>query len=259
MLFRSITPPFAAGTEEWFLAPAFAARHAVTAALLARSGVRGSARVLEGTDGVFSAFAGGVVDVDLTPPVEGRFEIERTRLKAALTCGWNQSMVHQLRELAPPAAEVRSVEVRMSPIAAEYPGVARTSGFGSRSEALLSAPYAAALQLSRGSLDHSGYERLDDPDLLAVASRVTVATDANLEGYATVVDVTLASGEVLRSEDGNDKPRFSLDSSERVIETLGRNYASAGLDPTLVDALVAGVKDVVEGDDPTTLAEALGG
>ena len=127
-----------------------------------------------------------------------------------------------------------------------------------RSEALTSAPWATALQLTRGSLDHHGYAVLDDAELLEVASRVSVLVDEDLTGYATIVDVALASDEVLHSEDGNDDPRFSLKTIEQVTDTLKRNYESAGLAPGLVDELAAGVRRVVDTDDPTGLVEALG-
>ncbi|WP_454688925.1 MmgE/PrpD family protein [Achromobacter aloeverae] len=254
-----ITHPFFSGTDEWFLAPALAARHAVTSALLAQAGVAGSREVFEGAEGVFTAFAGGNVEVDLSALGSRKFEVERTRLKAALTCGWNQSLVNQLREMSLVAGSVKSVDVKMSLIAGEYPGVAKKAGFRTRSEALLSAPFATALQLVRGSLDHDGYALLDDPQLLAVADRVSVSSDPALQGYATVIDAVLDSGKKVHSEDGNDAPRFSLDTADRVLETLRRNYASAGVDPARVDALAAGVRKLVDADDATAIGEALGG
>ncbi|MCG3753978.1 MmgE/PrpD family protein [Amycolatopsis sp. Poz14] len=250
--------PFFAGTDEWFLAPAFAARHAVTSAFLAQAGAEGSRFALEGGDGVLAAFAGRPVDIDLSPLGSRPCEIERTRLKAALTCGWNQSLVNQLRELAPDAHSVASVVVRMSPIAAEYPGVAKTDGFTNFSEALLSAPFASALQLVRGSLDHTGYAKLDDPELLDVAGRVTVETAPELDGYATTVDLRLADGKTLRSRDGNDNPRFSLDTAGQVLDTLRRNYISAGENPAAVGPLATALGSLADAGEVAPLSEALG-
>jgi 2-methylcitrate dehydratase PrpD len=252
-----INHPFIAGTDEWFLAPALAARQGVMAALLAREGVHGSAEVLEGEDGIFAAFAGRAVEVDLGEPGAPEYEIQRTRLKAALTCGWNQSLVHQLAQLQVPVDEVVRVDVRMSPIAAEYPGVDVHPPLSTLTEGLLSSAWAASLQLVRGSLDHSGYGAYDDPRLVAIAQKVHVASDPALQGYATVIDIELEGGRRLHSEDGNDHPAFSLDSEDRVLETLHRNYASAGVATSYVDRLVAGVDRVLADGDVAELADAI--
>lgn len=252
-----INHPFIAGTDEWFLAPALAARHGVTAALLAHEGVEGSPEALEGEDGVYAAFAGRDVDVDLSAPGARAYEIERTRLKAALTCGWNQSLVYQLSQLHLAADDVARIEVRMSPIAGEYPGVDVAPPLTGRTAALLSSAWAAALQLVRGSLDHSGYDALDDDALIDVARRVHVRPDPTLTGYATAIDIELRSGEHVHSEDGDDHPGFSLDTEERVLDTLRRNYRSAGLGTESIDRLVAGVDAVLDSGEVGALAEAI--
>jgi 2-methylcitrate dehydratase PrpD len=253
-----ITHPFLAGSDEWFLAPAFAARQAVMSAMLAAEGVQGSRFALEGPAGVFVAFAGETLPVDLRPAGQGGFEIERARLKAALTCGWNQSLVQQLRELDLRASEVHAVHVRLSTIAGEYPGVASAGPFPSRSSALLSAPWATALQLVRGSLDHSGYDDLEDAELLELAHRVDVTPTGDLPGYATEVAVELTDGTTRTSSDGNDNPRFSLDTRERVLDTLRRNYASSGLDESRVEVLDAAMTDLLATGDTAAVAAAIG-
>ncbi|MBX9472359.1 MmgE/PrpD family protein [Microcella sp.] len=253
-----ITHPFLAGSDEWFLAPALAARHAVMSAMLAAEGVEGSRFALEGPEGVFVAFAGETLPVDLRPAGHGGFEIERARLKAALTCGWNQSLVHQLREFNVRADHVSAVRVRLSTIAGEYPGVASAGPFPSRSAALLSAPWAAALQLVRGSLDHSGYDDLEDPELLEVARRVDVTPTGDLPGYATEVAIDLTDGTTRFSADGNDNPAFSLDTRGRVLEALHRNYASSGLDESRVDVLDAAMTNLLETGSTANLAAAIG-
>jgi|GEM_PF-1793211 len=253
-----INHPFLAGSDEWFLAPALAARQGGMAALLASEGVRGAATVLEGEEGVFSAFAGrDDLEVDLGAPGVPEFEIQRTRLKAALTCGWNQSLVYQLAQLGLTAEQVARVDVRMSAIAAEYPGVDAEPPLGNRSAALLSSGWAASLQLVRGSLDHSGYDVLDDPELVEVARRVHVTTDHALRGYATALDVTLTDGSHVTSEDDDENPGFSLDTEERVLDTLQRNYRSAGLDTSYVDRLREGVDLVLTDGDVEGLAHAI--
>lgn len=254
-----ITHPFSAGSDEWFLAPAFAARQAVMSALLAAGGLEGSPSVFEGPDGVFSAFAGDAdIEVGLERAGSGEWEIERTRLKCALTCGWNQSLVHQLGLLGLQAEDVESLSVRQSRLAAEYPGVASYGPFRSQSSALLSAPFAAALQLVRGSLDHEGYRHLEDALVVETARKVTVGTDPGLEGYATSLEVVLTSGETIRSADGNDHPGFSLDTVERVETTLRRNYAAAGQDPEGVAELRAGIESIIASGDAGSLGRALG-
>ncbi|MCU1578066.1 MAG: hypothetical protein JWP19_270 [Rhodoglobus sp.] len=242
-----INQPFAEGTDDWFLAPAFAARHAVTSALLAAAGVQGSPHVLEGVDGVFEAFSGRVPDIDFAK-AGPHYEIEHTRLKGALTCGFNQSLVYQLSQLDVPTERLERVDIRLSPGAAHYPGVAGRGPYESKTTALLSAPYAAALQLVRGSLDQGGYSDLGAPDLLDVTRIVFVEADAALEGYATQIDLHLAGGETISVEDGNDNPGFSLDTVQRVTDTLRRNYRSGGLDENLVDGLEAGARAMMAGD-----------
>jgi 2-methylcitrate dehydratase PrpD len=254
-----VNQPFNEGTDDWFLAPAFAARQAVMSALLAAAGVEGSPHILDGEDGILGAFAGDrdiVVDTSL-PGTERIHEIEHTRLKGALTCGWNQSLVYQLSQATIPVDRVKKIDVRLSRGAAEYPGVSDSGPYATRTAALLSSSFATALQLVRGGLGQSGYQDLNAPDLAEVARLVSVAPDDRLVGYATEIDIELDGGETLHLADGNDSPGFSLDTVDKVVETLRRNYRSDGQDPARVDELVVGVDALMDSGDTAAISAAL--
>lgn len=257
-----LAQPFHDGTEEWFLAPGFAARSAVTAVLLAAEGIETAPRILEGEHGFFAAFAGLAAGAPETTEVAADhvYEIERLRLKPELTCGWNQSVVYLLKHTARlDANRVRSVRVALSDAGAHYPGVASQGPFTNRTSALLSCPFAVALLLRDGRLAPAGFHDVNDPALLELARRVEVEVDPAYDGYSTRIEVTFADGSTAVAQHLETDPPHSLLSLDEVEANLRRAFRDAGSDEGRVAEVLRGLELMFATGDPGDLGRALSG
>jgi 2-methylcitrate dehydratase PrpD len=256
-----ITQPFYDGVDDWYFSPGFGARAGVTAALLASEGAEGAPHSLEGDRGFFAAFTGTAdreVDTKL-PAADATYAVEDARLKRVLTCGWNQTLIYLLDQvpggLAP--GDLRAATVTLSPQAAEFPGVDNNGPFVTKTEALLSSPYALALKLQRGELTHSGYEPVDRPEIRELASRVSVKVDPTFEGYTTRLDVERVDGSSESVSYGDDQADHGLGSIDEVTANLARSFAAAGRDPDDAGRVEEAAAAALERGDVVALGRAI--
>ena len=181
-----------------------AARTGVEAAQLARAGLAGPEKILEGRFGFFQMLEGrgdtGAIDADLGQ----KYRFLETSLKPYPTCRFTHGPIAALRTLGVRAGDIESIELaafRQSVEVSDRPQI-RT-----RSEAILSHQYALALALTReritlGDLDEAPR---NDPALRSLSGLVRVVHDPKLdEGYPARwphrLTVRCKDGRTLRAE-----------------------------------------------------------
>ena len=178
--------------------PGFAARNGVFAALLAAGGARGEQSVLEGAGGFGVAFGGGL-DADLL--LDGFGTVERARVEIKpyacvrpLHTALDAVVALRERHHFLPD-DIAAIVVHRPPAWADY---FLTPSPRSRHEAQVSLPYAVAAAAVHGDADPERFEIAAEPDVMALAGRVTAETDAGLPAdLASRVEVRLTSGGTL--------------------------------------------------------------
>jgi 2-methylcitrate dehydratase PrpD len=251
-----LNQPYLDGTDDWILLPGFAAKNGLLAALLAREGVVGAPRILEGDIGFYRAYTGETLDGSVDPDLPD-WEVETTRLKTMLTCGWNQATVNALVGAGADFAAIDTVTVTLSPEAHGFPGVTNHGPFGSYTAAVLSLPFALGSLLWNGLLDPTSYADVREPGIEEAGRRVTVNADPGLHGYDTVVDVVRRDGTQEHLEVDGTGVRWLLTWDE-VIESLEGKFAVSGVDGAIVGRLVDAVPAALSGTDVSALIELVG-
>jgi 2-methylcitrate dehydratase PrpD len=178
--------------------PGFAARNGVFAALLAAGGARGEETVLEGVGGFGTAFGGGL-DTGLLLDGLGTLERARVEIKPyacvrPLHTALDAVVALRARHRFAPA-DIAAIVVHRPPAWADY---FLSPSPRSRHEAQVSLPYAVAAAAVHGDADPDRFEIAAEPEVLALAARVTAETDDGLPAdLASRVEVRLVTGETL--------------------------------------------------------------
>jgi 2-methylcitrate dehydratase PrpD len=165
----------------------FAAQNAVIARELAAAGLRGASAALEGRSGLLHAYSDGADPNAVLADWDGTHEIDRTAFKPYPCCRYMHAAIDTIaalqREHGIPAAAVEHVRVGLPPAGRRlcaYPEEPKRRP-ASIVDAQFSMYYAAAATLARGSVRWDDYARRDDPVLAALADRVTVVEDPEIE------------------------------------------------------------------------------
>jgi 2-methylcitrate dehydratase PrpD len=219
------------------LQPAFAARAAVEAAMLAQRGVTGAKDVLEGKFGFYRLYEAG--DYKRKPIEDGlghRFEVEGASMKPYPSCRFCHPAVDAVLELKSRARvapeQVAGIVVEMPKEAHDYVGGPFREGDSPQVSAQFNAAYNVAAALVRGRLGPQEFclDAIRDPSVRALAERVTtVATDDAYAFGPVAVTVRLASGatHALRVETAKGHPANPMSDAER-LEKLGACVAFGG-------------------------------
>jgi 2-methylcitrate dehydratase PrpD len=248
------------GSAEGPLQLAFAARNGIAAARLAQAGATAARLALEGPSGLFRTLAGAT-----TPPVEAydrlgeTWQIAEATVKPYPVCAILQGPVDALLGLTRGGIfgreDVAAIALDLAPYEAAYPGVDNPGPFGSAIATKLSAQFSLALALVDGQVSPEGLGRLDDPEVLALARRVRVASVPTLTPRLSRVGVTLADGRALSAS--VDRPVGQPDFPE--ISRFAHDLApQMGMTTGQVDALVAAVEALDGAADLRTLLATLG-
>jgi 2-methylcitrate dehydratase PrpD len=200
--------PLADGVIAKRLGPGFAARNGVTAAFLAADGLSGVKRVFEGEAGLFALYERGEVDLPkLTEGLGTRWETLNVSMKPYPCCRCNHSTIQLALELrgrglkpdAIAAGTIAMGAVNRDVVGARYaPDTATNPVVHAQFNAAYS--FAQALRDGRIGLDSYAPETIARPDTVALAQRLTVADDPDVDRAALApakVDLTLRDGSVL--------------------------------------------------------------
>lgn len=185
------------------LQPAFAARGAVEAALLARRGITGAKEVLEGKFGFYPLYeAGEYKRAALLERLGEHFEVEETSMKLYPSCRFCHPAVDAILEISKEAnlvaENIEAILVEMPPDAHDLVGGPYRPGDSPQISAQFNTAYnvAAALLHRRLGLNEIAAESATDPQIIALADKVeTVANDDPYGFGPTTITVQLKSGE----------------------------------------------------------------
>jgi 2-methylcitrate dehydratase PrpD len=251
-----LNQPYLDGTDDWILLPGLAARNGLLAALLAREGVNAAERNLDGEIGFFNAYT----DVADPGPFDALdlpdWEIEATRLKTVLTCGWNQAPMNTLLRSGVDLDDVDRLEVDVSHEAYEFPGVANYGPFTTYTAAVLSMPYAVGALLGTGRLESRSFDDVTDPVVEEAGHRIAIATKPELVGYDMDLRIILKDGSTRALHTPGGEPQWLLTWPE-VLSGLETKYEAAGLDVAVLHGIARAVPAALAGADLGELLTAL--
>ncbi|MDR8398705.1 MmgE/PrpD family protein [Paraburkholderia sp. USG1] len=188
-----------AGTDEWRVHIAQASRNAVQFALLGEAGQTAAPDVFEGESGFFAAYLGSVPDVEaIIERLRGPWCLDAIGFKPLPVCGINLgparsaaalSRAHRLQ-----VSEITRVEISLPEAEAVFPGIAATGPIQGTGAALMRTAYVAAVCLLRGNLRFVDIEERTDPDILALAERITVTGEPGLGPMSHTIRIFTPQG-----------------------------------------------------------------
>ncbi len=164
----------------------FAALGGVTAAYLAQAGFTGPSRVLEAADGGFFMTTSDDFDSSRVVKELGQtWESYATAPKPYSVCRHEHSTLFGIMKLAKQHnlghQDIQEVHVKTNSSA--FKSVGKIVEPKTIAEAQFSLPFAVGLALRDGEVFHHQFrvERLSDPEILAVARKVRVAVDSEID------------------------------------------------------------------------------
>ena len=235
------------GADEMFFEAGVAARNGLTAARLAAQGAHGSEKALEGEAGLFTAYRPDhqAPDVRL---FDGELEIMPVFFKPVPVCNFAQTPCLAAIELAKrdhiAPADIVSVLVTASRAAKAYPGCDYAGPFARVLQAKMSIHYAVASALLRGAVDETGYLKLDDAALLALAAKVKVEAG---DGFTAAFPGKQGAEVTVRLKDGRVLSHRLEDVVPADVDLIRRRFrtaASKAVGGEAAKALEAAVGDL---------------
>ena len=219
-----------------------AARNGLWSALLAEQGYDGPAEPLAGVQGFYHAL---VEDADLSRITDGwgeSWEIMATSYKP-YPCGF---VIHPVLDCVldwrgdHPTVEVARVVVRGNPllaVRADRPDIST----GREAQVSVQHAVAAALVTGQAGLDQFTDACVQDPEVMAVRSKVEVVRDERFSTVAAAVEITTTDGQTFKLEQsaarGSDANPLSDADLEKKLRTAAEGW-NPHYDPTpLIEAI----------------------
>jgi 2-methylcitrate dehydratase PrpD len=188
-----------AATDEWQYQVGVAGRNGLLAAELAAAGATGAPDALEGAAGLYLA-ATGTRDPHRAPMRLGEhWRTLEVTYKPFPICAINQMpvtvLLAMMGELEFTAEDIDTMELRLSPPEAAYPGTDTYGPFASASGSLMSAPFCLAVAAREGTVTRAMVENHDEPSVAALAQRIRVVSDESLVPGECVIGIQGARGQ----------------------------------------------------------------
>jgi 2-methylcitrate dehydratase PrpD len=236
----------ATGGSEMFFHVGFAARNGLTAAALAESDGHASETGLDGPAGILAAF--GKTSSKPPMPRGDLPEIEAVFFKEVPACNFAQTAAQVARDVANAhlidIARVAHVQAYVPRAAALYPGCDRPGPFAQILQAKMSIHYNVATALATGGFAEESYVPGDNPEIVNLAKRVSVAIDPELtaafpRAQGARVVVTLDDGSAVQAEADDVAPADDALVRERFEAAATAALGSARADElaTLIDTI----------------------
>lgn len=225
--------PVRAGSDEWRLQNAHAARGGMLAAQLARRGVAGAPTALEGPKGLLSAYAGLTGEpARWADDPDPDSIVTDVVAKPYATLGDNMAAAIAAKLLFEDGVDVDAIEairITLWRPYAEYPGTDYRGPFTQTAQALASTVFAAAAMLVHGELEYEvSRDRREDKAILRLAAMATIEPDDQGGPENSVVKLVLRDG-TRRSRSSREAPRTLLYHDRPTAEALlTRRLAQAG-------------------------------
>ncbi|MFM2278336.1 MAG: hypothetical protein RLZZ444_567 [Pseudomonadota bacterium] len=181
-----------------------AAMNGLIAATLAREDFIGAADAIEGKHGLLVGYTDNARPDLATKELGQTYETMKIGMKPYPACRYTHAAVDGLLKLRQlhswTAQDIQSVRVGLHQNGIVLTGAPLEEKRRPRSvvEGQFSMPFAAAVALYKGSFGWDDYALLANPDVEAIASRVTVERDERLEGlrhpFGAIISVTTPGG-----------------------------------------------------------------
>ncbi|MEO3783802.1 MmgE/PrpD family protein [Actinocorallia sp. B10E7] len=224
------------GSSTKQLHPGFAASDGLTAAALAAAGATGPSTVFEGEYGLYRALARRDADRPaILDSLGERWEATRITVKPYPACQLMHAQLdaaHKARAELGAVEDVRGIDevvVEAHPDAASIVCAPGKETPRSAYDAKFSLPWSVAAMLLDGQVTVATYDRIDRPEVLALAARVRtevvdfggVAADQPGRIRVRTASGTTVSAEVPRSGGGPDDPDLDRLVSAKALGNLG--------------------------------------
>jgi len=198
------------GGSEMFFQAGFAARNALSAALLAQAGAFASPSALDGEAGLLAsldrrASASGINLFDAAPEILSVYHKPVPACNFAQTPTQAALAIARKSNVAPD--RIASIHIRVPRAGMLYPGCNHIGPFTHILQAKMSIQYNVAAALIKGSVSEQNFTLLDDPLLHRLISIMTLQIDDSM----TQAYPAQQGGEVEVTETGGDSRRIRLD------------------------------------------------
>jgi len=245
-----------------------ASESGVLACELARRGFTGPLEAVDGRFGLLDVIGGKHTHPErLDADLGTDYAIERVWIKVYPCCGLIHSTMHALEDLKREhklgIPDVRKVRVLSSRRAVEQNGDPDPRD---QMTAQYSIPFCAGVAIVSDprSPVPFGVERLDDPQVRAIAARTELVIDDGMEAkypahFGAHVEVETAAGKTVRRTvlDPKGTPTDPCTPAEAAAKF--RELAGAALVPAALDAVIAAVDGLAKASSPAQLSAALRG
>ena len=198
------------GGSEMFFQAGFAARNALSAALLAEAGAFASPSALDGEAGLFASLDRRA-SVSAITIFDGAPEILSVYHKPVPACNFAQTptqaalAIARKSKMAPET--IASIRIRVPRAGMMYPGCNHSGPFAHILQAKMSIQYNVAAALIRGSVSEQNFTLLNDPVLGRLISVMTLQVDDSM----TQAYPAQQGGEVEVTDSGGSSQRIRLD------------------------------------------------
>lgn len=244
------------------LHPGFAAHDALVSLALARAGVVGAARPLDGRYGLLVGYSNAPRPELLVEGLGERWTLEETAIKPYPSCRLTHGAVDAVLALraAAGAGEAVALDVRLSPKAFDIVGerLAHKVHAGTVVDAQFSVYFQTAVAWLDGRVDWASYGKISDARVQAMAERVRASVDEAMPLAGAEVALTVAGGastRVVRVEQPLGEPERPVPWD--VLEAKFRGLATPVLGPSRAAALVHGIGTVERETSMTRWARLL--
>jgi 2-methylcitrate dehydratase PrpD len=253
----------------------FAAQTSVMSSLLAEQGLAGPERVFQGEFGYFKAYHDNKYDSDVLTRGLGRdYEIPGISIKHYPCCFLAHFAIDAMRQLgasgqaAPETIESIHVRVTQGTCNVVCAPIEAKRAPNSTQEALFSLPYTVATAALRGDvrLEHMTPAAIQDPQVRALAEKITVEVDAELERTygrvigPSIVEVKLKNGGTATQRvdlvKGHPRNPMSFDDCAEKFWSCAR-FAARQLDRGRLETLVERVRRLEDVQDVSELVDLL--
>lgn len=188
------------GTDEYAVQAGLAARHGVTAARIAATGLTAAPHTIEGDYGFYRAFFGEVPDnvEEVARPPGDPNELDDVYGKPIPACGMvvvPVQLAEEFRREGVTDDDIERIDLTVSGLTEDIPGCSHAGPFDSPTRALMSIPFGVA-----STFVHDGYawsncaDHYDDPRIQALVDRVDLSYDDSFGKYRTELHVHLKDG-----------------------------------------------------------------
>ncbi|MDF0596593.1 MmgE/PrpD family protein [Psychromarinibacter halotolerans] len=212
------------GTDEFPMQLGLAAHAGLRSARLASLGMTAARSMLEGAKGFYATYAGAdAAPVEALHGLGEAWQFDEVTVKAFPACAILQGPLGALQGLLDTIglARIDRIDLSLSPYEAGYPGVDNAGpAFAGPTAAKMSAQFCLGVMALDERLRLSDLSRTTEPEIAAMAERITVHPDPAVEPRLCRVRVTLDDCRVLEVEVNEPVGRPDFDAMARFAQQL---------------------------------------